>query len=319
MEYKYGGVARWSSTCKPCLLLASEKKHTRDCAHPQVWEAAEHLQDTHIFSAIDRLVAHNLRKVQAAFREHRVGPQHFQGSTGYGHGDWGRETLDNCCLCHPQQAAVAYSIMSRELCLNRAALDACAGVAGPGGPLLHPHTAVATSCEEYLPANRFSTAAMVQVWLGEESTFCGAACQTCSWHAGRGVTYEEYLVIGKEAEQRLANLCGLVRRVLFVAQHARLVPGMQVVQKFPANELVWQQPQHLQLSGQDSILREAGDQSPGQSEHVVSLVHVDGMCRWDLRSHIPWACGKQTSEQELPHDSLVMSHFYMKTSFNRLV
>mmetsp|Transcript_6759 Transcript_6759/g.18121 ORF Transcript_6759/g.18121 Transcript_6759/m.18121 type:complete len:518 (-) Transcript_6759:597-2150(-) len=60
-----------------------------------VWEAAEHLQDTHIFSAIDRLVAHNLRKVQAAFREHRVGPQHFQGSTGYGHGDWGRETLDN--------------------------------------------------------------------------------------------------------------------------------------------------------------------------------------------------------------------------------
>lgn len=66
-----------------------------------MWEAAEHLQATKVFSAIDRLVAHNLRKVQAAFRAHRVGPQHFQGSTGYGHGDWGRETLDkaSCAVC----------------------------------------------------------------------------------------------------------------------------------------------------------------------------------------------------------------------------
>ncbi|KAL6755711.1 putative methionine gamma-lyase [Haematococcus lacustris] len=39
-------------------------------------------------------MAANLRKVQAAFREQRIGPHHFQGSTGYGHGDWGREALD---------------------------------------------------------------------------------------------------------------------------------------------------------------------------------------------------------------------------------
>ncbi|MEW5301074.1 MAG: hypothetical protein WDW36_003956 [Sanguina aurantia] len=58
-----------------------------------VWGAAQELQP--IFSAIDLNVAANLRKVQKAFRTHRVGPHHFQGSTGYGHGDQGRDTLDN--------------------------------------------------------------------------------------------------------------------------------------------------------------------------------------------------------------------------------
>ncbi len=39
-------------------------------------------------------MASNLRRVQEAFRRARVGPHHFQGSTGYGHGDLGREALD---------------------------------------------------------------------------------------------------------------------------------------------------------------------------------------------------------------------------------
>lgn len=30
-----------------------------------------------------------------AFRDHRIGPHHFSGSTGYGHGDLGREALDS--------------------------------------------------------------------------------------------------------------------------------------------------------------------------------------------------------------------------------
>lgn len=33
--------------------------------------------------------------MQAAFKANRIGPHHFQGSTGYGHGDLGREALDN--------------------------------------------------------------------------------------------------------------------------------------------------------------------------------------------------------------------------------
>lgn len=44
--------------------------------------------------AVDRLVVANTRRVQEAFRKYRVGPHHFQGSTGYGHGDLGRCTLD---------------------------------------------------------------------------------------------------------------------------------------------------------------------------------------------------------------------------------
>ncbi|EFJ48941.1 hypothetical protein VOLCADRAFT_117389, partial [Volvox carteri f. nagariensis] len=35
-----------------------------------------------VFSEVDRLVAANVRKVQKAFRDHRIGPHHFQGSTG---------------------------------------------------------------------------------------------------------------------------------------------------------------------------------------------------------------------------------------------
>eukprot|EP00775_Hariotina_reticulata_P010032 gene10032-10188_t len=59
----------------------------------QVWSCAADLQP--VFSAIDRRVAANLKRVQAAFRKHHIGPYHFQGSTGYGHGDLGREALDN--------------------------------------------------------------------------------------------------------------------------------------------------------------------------------------------------------------------------------
>ena len=52
-----------------------------------------------MFAQIDRRVAANLRKVQAAFRDERIGPHHFAGSTGYGHGDLGREALDNVSSC----------------------------------------------------------------------------------------------------------------------------------------------------------------------------------------------------------------------------
>ena len=47
-----------------------------------------------VFADIDMLVGHNLRRVQNAFRHARIGPHHFGGSTGYGHGDIGRAALD---------------------------------------------------------------------------------------------------------------------------------------------------------------------------------------------------------------------------------
>ena len=47
-----------------------------------------------IFSGIDTQVKQNLKKVLTAFREYRVGVQHFSSVSGYGHDDLGRETLD---------------------------------------------------------------------------------------------------------------------------------------------------------------------------------------------------------------------------------
>ncbi|MBE9046956.1 methionine gamma-lyase family protein [Pleurocapsales cyanobacterium LEGE 10410] len=47
-----------------------------------------------IFSGIDAQVKQNLKKVLSALRDCRVGVQHFQSVSGYGHDDLGRETLD---------------------------------------------------------------------------------------------------------------------------------------------------------------------------------------------------------------------------------
>ena len=58
----------------------------------QVWQASQDLQP--IFAGIDQLIGQNLRRVQSAMRRHRIGPHHFSGSTGYGHGDLGREAFD---------------------------------------------------------------------------------------------------------------------------------------------------------------------------------------------------------------------------------
>ena len=62
-------------------------------AEIDVWKCVDTLSDD--FRDIDRLVSANMKRVQAAFRQSRIGPHHFQGSTGYGHGDLGRAALDN--------------------------------------------------------------------------------------------------------------------------------------------------------------------------------------------------------------------------------
>jgi len=62
----------------------------------QVQRCATELQPQ--FAEVDGLVGANLRRVQRAFRAARVAPHHFAGSTGYGHGDLGRATLDQARL-----------------------------------------------------------------------------------------------------------------------------------------------------------------------------------------------------------------------------
>ncbi|MDR3311119.1 MAG: methionine gamma-lyase family protein [Oscillospiraceae bacterium] len=46
------------------------------------------------FAEIDATALENTRRVLDAFRRHRVSETHFAGTTGYGYGDRGRETLD---------------------------------------------------------------------------------------------------------------------------------------------------------------------------------------------------------------------------------
>lgn len=87
------------------------------------------------WAAIDRLRLHNQRKVLRAFIDHRVGENHFAGTTGYGHGDLGREAME----------AVFAQIMGAEAALVRtqfasgthAIAVALFGALKPGDELLY--------------------------------------------------------------------------------------------------------------------------------------------------------------------------------------
>lgn len=87
-----------------------------------------------IFSGIDAQVKKNLQRVLQAFREQRVGVQHFSTVSGYGHGDLGREVLDRvyASVMGAEAAAVRVQFVSGTHAI------ACAlyGVLRPGDELL---------------------------------------------------------------------------------------------------------------------------------------------------------------------------------------
>ncbi len=87
-----------------------------------------------IFYEIDAQVKHNLQRVLTAFRTHRVGTQHFAGVSGYGHGDLGREILDQVFadIVGAEAAAVRVQFVS-----GTHAIASCFyGVLRPGDELL---------------------------------------------------------------------------------------------------------------------------------------------------------------------------------------
>jgi cystathionine beta-lyase family protein involved in aluminum resistance len=47
-----------------------------------------------IWADLDQTCHFNQKKVLSAFKAHQIGEQHFAGTTGYGHGDLGREALE---------------------------------------------------------------------------------------------------------------------------------------------------------------------------------------------------------------------------------
>ena len=61
-----------------------------------VWNLARKAEELcrEQFARIDENEEHNSQKVLAAFIKNGVSESHFVGSTGYGYGDRGRETLD---------------------------------------------------------------------------------------------------------------------------------------------------------------------------------------------------------------------------------
>ena len=63
-----------------------------------------------IFSGIDAQVKQNLKKVLTAYRDCRVGVQHFASVSGYGHDDLGRETLDRVFAQVMQAEAAAVRV-----------------------------------------------------------------------------------------------------------------------------------------------------------------------------------------------------------------
>uniref|UniRef100_A0A1D2A625 Uncharacterized protein n=1 Tax=Auxenochlorella protothecoides TaxID=3075 RepID=A0A1D2A625_AUXPR len=97
-----------------------------------IWACAEELQP--VFSEIDRLIAANVARTQRAFATARIGPHHFLGSTGYGHGDLGRGALDQIMadVMGMEAAAVRIQFVSGTHAI------ACAlfGVLRPGDELL---------------------------------------------------------------------------------------------------------------------------------------------------------------------------------------
>lgn len=66
------------------------------------------------FERIDAVKLHNQAKVLLAFKQNRVEPRHFAGSTGYGYGDIGRDTLDKvfASVFHTEAALVRPQVVS---------------------------------------------------------------------------------------------------------------------------------------------------------------------------------------------------------------
>ena len=86
------------------------------------------------FAAIDAQVQQHLQRVLAAFREHRVGPHHFAGVTGYGHDDLGRQVLDQVFaqVMQAEAAAVRLQFVSG----THAIVCALFGCLRPGDEML---------------------------------------------------------------------------------------------------------------------------------------------------------------------------------------
>ncbi len=87
-----------------------------------------------LFRRLDETTEYNQRKVLRAFIDHRVSEAHFAGSTGYGYGDRGRETLDEVfAQCMGAESAL---VRHSFACGTHTLTVALFGVLRPGDVML---------------------------------------------------------------------------------------------------------------------------------------------------------------------------------------
>ncbi len=100
--------------------------------HPLLSKIISELTDS--FHQIDGLVKHNFIRVVQAMNAQRVGVHHFQATTGYGHGDQGREVVEQVFA----QVMGAEAALVRPQFFSGTHAIACAlyGVLRPGDELL---------------------------------------------------------------------------------------------------------------------------------------------------------------------------------------
>ena len=100
------------------------------------------------FAAIDRHTEKSLGRLLGTFRKHGVGAHHFAGVDGYGHGDLGRETLDDVFA----DLMGAEAALVRVQCFSGTHAIACAlyGVLRPGDELLGVSGAPYDTLEEVI-------------------------------------------------------------------------------------------------------------------------------------------------------------------------
>ena len=134
-EGRSANRTKWTSSNTTATVVEKEVLHDEGYANhaTSIIDSSVATVQT-LFQEIDGLVQFNLHRVQRAFRAARIGPHHFAGSTGYGHGDLGREALDQVMaeVMGAQAAAVRIQYVSGTHAIS-SALYACLR---PGDELL---------------------------------------------------------------------------------------------------------------------------------------------------------------------------------------
>ncbi|ANV87954.1 methionine gamma-lyase family protein [Picosynechococcus sp. PCC 7117] len=119
---------------------------------------------TPTFQAIDKQTQTNLRRVLGAFQNYRVGVHHFSSVSGYGHGDLGRDTLDQ----------VYAEVMGAEAALVRVQLvsgthaiaAALYGVLRPGDEMLAVAGAPYDTLEEVIGLREEGQGSLAEFGIG---------------------------------------------------------------------------------------------------------------------------------------------------------